>query len=296
MAAWLLSTKLQIQPWHDLETIFMSFTALCLWFNTPLHAKSVDQKSDIAWIFQSQSDKDDESFVSMYGKWKMFRPQFDEKILGNLSPYFKCNAIVNLLTEMRDLCIPPSWGKEEDDGKVDPSPLSYSWPEDLPRVRHEQMLEAIEKAILTLVQDMDIDEPAVLDPVLTYDDLIQKPPPTWNSYHASINHDGIFTPPVGMEKKPGLTPVVTDGHDSTLGQINKGVFYKVNLISVDPRMEEAEVFSMAKILTAAQSGTGAASKEEEFNKQVYQGLMPTKRPHSAVTTKIGERVFKWRLN
>lgn len=294
MAAWLLSKKLEIQSWHDLETIFMSFTALCIWFRTPLHAKEVQPKSDISWIFQSHSDKDEESFMSMYAKWEMFGPLFQEKILGNLSPYFKCPAIVGLLTEMRNLCIPPLWGDGGE--KVNRSPDGYAWPEGLPRVTHSKMLEAIEKAILTLVADMD--PRSNLDPVLTFDSL-ENPPNNWDDYHARINSDGIFLPAAGATAATALLPVVVDSQNHTLSQVKQGLYYRVNPIGIDTRVEEAPVTIINQVLTATRSS--AYSGKEEFCGHLFKGLgmPPRKRANSTpddVADRLAGRVVKRRLD
>src|SRR6201747_813465 len=98
--AWLLNRKLAIQYWHDLETLFISFTALCIWFDAPFVAKPIlDDRSDLAWIFQVHKPDD---VTAAYRKWQLFRPNFDDKILANLSSYFNCDAIKNLLVAMRD--------------------------------------------------------------------------------------------------------------------------------------------------------------------------------------------------
>jgi hypothetical protein len=296
MAAWLLSKKLEIQPWHDLETIFISFTALCIWFRTPLHVKDVDHKSEIAWIFQSHSDKDEESFMSMYSKWEMFGPLFREKILGNLSPYFNCPAIRVLLTEMRDLCIPRLWGDGGE--KVNRSPDGYTWPEGQPRVTHSKMLDAIEKAILTLVQNMD--HSSNLDPVLTFDS-VENPPNTWNDFHAKINSDGIFLPAAGATAATALLPVVVDSHNYTLSKVKQGLYYRVNPIGIDTRVEEAASMPVIdQVLTATRSS--AYSGKEEFRGHFFKSLRtPRKRADSdemidRLLDPSGGRVVKPRLD
>lgn len=106
-AAWLMNCSLQIQYWHDLETLFISFTALCIWFNSPFYAKLIpDQKSNLAWIFQQHDAKDPQA---VHHQWELFHTNFDAKILGNLRSYFNCKVIKDLLVAMRDMCIPPNW-------------------------------------------------------------------------------------------------------------------------------------------------------------------------------------------
>lgn len=274
MQAWLLSQKVAIQPWHDLETIFMSFTALCLWFRTPLHAKNVDHGSEIAWIFQSYSETDNESFMSMYSKWEMFGPLFRQKILGNLSPYFNCPAITVLLTEMRDLCIPHSWGNGEER-----TPVGYMWPDDQPRITHSKMLDAIEKAILTLVQDMD--HSSNIDPVLTFDSL-ENPPKTWDDFHAKINSDGIFLPAAAAMAATASLPVVVDGYNHTLSQVKQGLYYRVNPIGIDTRVEEvASTSAIDRVLTATRSSAYAG--KEEFCDHLFKNLAKP-RKHADSTT------------
>ncbi|KAG1758941.1 hypothetical protein EDD22DRAFT_849610 [Suillus occidentalis] len=51
MKAWLLGQELLIQSWHDLEIVFMSFTALYMWFQSPFYPKSVHLDSNLTWIF-----------------------------------------------------------------------------------------------------------------------------------------------------------------------------------------------------------------------------------------------------
>ncbi|KAG2040849.1 hypothetical protein BDR03DRAFT_1007631 [Suillus americanus] len=105
MKAWLLGQELLIQPWHDLETVFMSFTALCIWFQSPFYPKSVHLDSDLTWIFTAHEEGDTKA---AYDKWDLFCNHFETRIIANLDPYFKCNTITDLLKTMRDLCIPSS--------------------------------------------------------------------------------------------------------------------------------------------------------------------------------------------
>jgi hypothetical protein len=81
MVAWLMDCQLEIQYWHDLETLFISFTTLCIWFECPFYAKDIqDEKNDIAWIFQLHDPTD---LKAVHHKWEMFCPHFERKILGN---------------------------------------------------------------------------------------------------------------------------------------------------------------------------------------------------------------------
>ncbi|KAG2140563.1 hypothetical protein DEU56DRAFT_911630 [Suillus clintonianus] len=125
--------------------VFMSFTALCIWFQSPFYPKSVHLDCDLTWIFTAHKEGD---MKAPYDKWDLFCNHFETKIIAKLDPYFKCNAITDLLKTMRDLCIPSSWGDE-----TDTTPTGFTWPHNVPRVTHEQMIEAVERAIVTLLQD-----------------------------------------------------------------------------------------------------------------------------------------------
>lgn len=57
-----------IQPWHDLETLFISFTALCVWFQLPYCAKEAESGFD--WIFEPHKDNDPEA---VHRKWRRFQ-------------------------------------------------------------------------------------------------------------------------------------------------------------------------------------------------------------------------------
>jgi hypothetical protein len=264
-----------------LESIFISFTAICLWFQSPYHPKTIDEDSDIAWIFQSHSENEEEMFQSMYKKWERFGPKFEEKILGNLSQYFRHSAITGLLTEMRDMCIPPSFGD-----KVRQTPDGYWWPKDHPRASHAKMLEAIEKAILALLKDSDLDDmdsdsdldEDSLHPIYTFDEA---PPEIWRKYHANINADGIFIPPKNMEAD--TLPVVLDSYNSTSSQVKHGLFYRANPIGPDTRLDDVDDSKpkISHVLSATHSGP--YSGKEEFRKRIVDGLAKRKYGESGET-------------
>jgi hypothetical protein len=199
MVAWLRNQQLVIQDHHDLETLFMSFAAVSVWFAAPFHAKDIfhDQEGDLAWIFEHRDATDDQA---VFRKWRLFGPDFDKKILQNLSPYFNCEAMKNLLRAMRDMCFPPTWSGKKGKEK-DTSPSAYVWPQGKPRVTHEKMIAAVETAIVTLLKDTS----EAGTKRLTADE----PGAEWKRFHANIDDDGIFTPPTGM--KPNVPPVVLHG-------------------------------------------------------------------------------------
>src|SRR6267154_3848848 len=131
MTHWLTGKPMVIQPWHDLETLFISFTAICIWFNVPYCAKEAAENSPLNWIFEPYRapGQNPPPKSAAYCKWERFRPDFDSAILTNLSSYFDCPAIRDLLTTLRNMCFPPSWGNQ-----CDMSPSGFAWPEDVPRV------------------------------------------------------------------------------------------------------------------------------------------------------------------
>ncbi|KAG2029031.1 hypothetical protein BDR03DRAFT_1018996, partial [Suillus americanus] len=145
MTAWMLGKHMAIQPLHDLETLSISFTALCIWFSAPYCAKEVDAGGSLAWIFEPHKESGTEA---AYRKWNRFRNGYKDEILGKLSGQLDCPAIINLLTSLRNMCFPISWGDENDR-----SPSGFVWPMDTPRITHEKMLDAVEAAILTLLKD-----------------------------------------------------------------------------------------------------------------------------------------------
>jgi hypothetical protein len=145
----------------------------------------------------------------------LFRTHFDTKILGNLSSYFDCEAIKDLLVAMRDMCIPPSWNDE------DLTPTGLIPLEDGERVTHDQMIEAVETAILKLLKDSS--------PLGTQRLAIQSESVAWGATHASIDEDGIFYAPANMTKD--LPPVVLDGMGKESPQTNIGIFHRVRAIS-----------------------------------------------------------------
>ncbi|KAG0697550.1 hypothetical protein DFH29DRAFT_1071564 [Suillus ampliporus] len=191
MASWLTSTPVVIQPWHDLEMMFISFTALCIWFASPYCAKLMSPEAGgFAWIFEPHQDSDSNS---AYCKWQWV-----------------------LLTKMHDMCFAPSWGDENDK-----SPSGFKWPEDVPHVTHEGMLEAVESAILTLLKEGDKDrfQPQMI-------------PTHWTDAHAHIDDDGIFNPPPSMSKT--FLPVVVDGINSLQPLGTSGLFDQVRPVPPDP--------------------------------------------------------------
>lgn len=233
-----------MQPWHDLETLFISLTAICIWFEEPYHAKELRDKSDLGWIFEARNESDNEA---LYCKWERFRVDFDRRIIHNLSAYFKCPATVTLLTEMRDMCFPPSWGDEGDRNAT-----GFRWPVGYPRVSHLGMLEAVDKAILTLLTDN------------THGILPAQKTSAWQEYHASIDTNGIFTHPFGMDT--GMPPVVVDGVNSPLSLSAQGVFYRVRPILPDA------VSASATATTASSRSDTIPTSQRLWRERVYGGL------------------------
>jgi hypothetical protein len=204
-----------IQPWHDLETLFISFTALCVWFQLPYCAKEAESGFD--WIFEPHKDNDPEA---VHRKWQRFQPDFESSIIGNLSSYFKCPAIVDLLTTMRDKCFPPLWeGKASD-------PSGYRWPDGVKRVTHKDMLEAVEQAILALLKEDNQDR-------LHRQDFVEN----WFQAHAYITDDGIFSPPPAMSTN--FPAMVVDAVNSPKGLVMSGIFDRVRPVKPDINSEPA---------------------------------------------------------
>jgi hypothetical protein len=252
MKAWMLGESMIIQPWHDLETLFVSFTAICIWFEEPYRAKELKGDSDFGWIFEARVESDMEA---LYRKWERFRVDFDRRIIRNLSAYFSHPAIITLLTELRDLCFPPSWGDE-----ADRSPTGFRWPVGYQRVSHVGMLEAVEKAIITLLTDKSYDHSPV------------EKPKAWQEYHASIDADGIFVHPPGMDT--AMPPVVMGGVHSPSSLTSKGIFYRVRPILPD-------TISTSATATTAGTRSSIATSQKVWREDQYGGL--GKRPLATVT-------------
>lgn len=218
MVAWLLGQSLVIQPHHDLETFFFSFTAICMWFDTPFHAKNIKEHSPMAWIFKPQDPEDNNA---VRAKWEMFRPDFERMIIGNLSPYFACDAVKNLLIAMRDMCIPEHWGNLNEAGPSGYLGEGY----DYDRVAHDDMIKAVETTILTLLEQENPDGDRL---------VLYTPSPQWLAAHAKIDEDGIFKPPMGMDEK--LPPVVLDSiASSQVPSPTTGVFHLIHHIKPEGR-------------------------------------------------------------
>jgi hypothetical protein len=255
--AWLLNRKLEIQYWHDLETLFISFTALCIWFDAPFLAKPIpDEQSDLAWIFQAHKPDDG---TAAYRKWQLFRPNFHDKILAHLSSYFNCDAIKNLLVAMRDMCIPPTWGDPED-----LTPTGYITPGEGERVTHDRMIEAVETAILALLTDTSADG---IERLAT-----QEEPAPWAEAHAKINEDGIFQPPVIEQDLPA---VVLDSMGKENPKASIGLFHRIRAISHEVTPGFTSGFHTSRWTSTAinQPSSGYQEWNKEFNTKLK------KRPH-----------------
>ncbi|KAG2029035.1 hypothetical protein BDR03DRAFT_1018992 [Suillus americanus] len=263
MTAWMLGKHMAIQPLHDLETLSISFTALCIWFSVPYCAKEVDADGSLAWIFEPHKESDTEA---AYRKWNRFRNGYKDEILGKLSGQLDCPAIINLLTSLRNMCFPISWGDENDR-----SPSGFVWPMDTPRITHEKMLDAVEAAILTLLKDPPSPEHLSRN----------NAPPLWKSCHADVDDDGIFHPPPEMQKT--TPPVVVDGVNSgrALGTI--GVFDRVR--SVSPN-QEANGSLSDQHLSATASST---SKDHQRWLLRFKG--DVKQPKRKCSTRGAEQIW-----
>jgi hypothetical protein len=253
MSNWERSKAMIIQPHHDLETMFISFAALCVWFQLPYCAKEQGTSSGFDWMFEPHKDKDP---GAVYRKWQRFRPHFESSILHNLSPYFKCPAIVDLLTTMRDMCIPLSWEGEPSD------PAGYRWQDDVKRATHKDMLDAVEKAILTLLKEGNEDR-------LHRQDLVED----WIKAHAHITDDGIFSPPPAMTQD--FPPIVVDGTNSPRGLVMSGIFDQVRPVKPDKRSAPSYSAPLIAQSTMSLSNLQAARTEEKaFQDNLLGGPRP----------------------
>lgn len=235
--------------------MFISFTAICVWFQLPYCAKQVAPN----WIFEAHNNQDT---YAARRKWELFRPNFERDILGNLSSYFNCPAIKGFLTEMRDKCFAPTWG--DDDRIILPS--GYKWPDNVPRVTHDDMLGAVERAIISLFKEGDQDR--------LYQ---QKIPDRWTDAHAHITDDGIFVPPPTMSST--FPPVVVDGANASKGLVTSGIFDRVR--PVQPDLHSAPTYSRSIVdATAATSSHNSAvrSSQRALYNELFQPGRVAKRP------------------
>lgn len=153
---------------------------------------------------------------------------------------------------MRDKCFPPSWEGEVSD------PSAYRWPEGVKRVTHEDMLNAVEQAILALLKGGNQDR-------LHRQDLVE----SWTQAHAHITDDGIFSPPPTMTTN--VPAMVVDAVNSPKGLATSGIFDRVR--PVKPDIKSAPTYSDPIIVQSTISSAHtelARSKEKAFRQLLLQ--------------------------